>query len=139
LLLTKTIEFEMGHRLMLHEGKCSNIHGHNYKVDITIWGIPDEQTGMVIDFGDLKKILKEVILDSHDHALALNREDKALVDFCVQGQMKHVLYDSDPTAEAMARRFFADLHRYFKELGPVMFVHSVTVWETSTAKATETK
>ena len=124
---------------MFHEGKCSNIHGHNYKVDVTVWGLVNDETGMVLDFGDLKDIIKEFILDSHDHAIALNMEDKDLIDFCIQKQFKHVLYDTDPTAEAMADRFYNDLAKHFKEISVVMYVHSVRVWETPTSYATATR
>lgn len=122
---------------MLHEGKCSNIHGHNYVVEVTVQGRVWEPEGMVMDFSDLKLLLKETILESHDHAIALNREDKDLIEFCVLHQFKHVLYDTDPTAEAMAGRFLTDLNSRIDEAEvPCYWVSSVTVFETPTSSAT---
>jgi len=64
--ITKRFNFEAGHALHGYEGKCKNIHGHSYKLDVTVQGIPikdrsNPKYGMVIDFADLKKIVKEEI------------------------------------------------------------------------------
>ena len=61
--ITKQFNFETGHALYGYDGKCTNVHGHSYKLSVTVIGKPIEDTcnvkyGMVIDFGDLKKIVK---------------------------------------------------------------------------------
>lgn len=76
--LTKEFDFEMAHALYGHDGKCANIHGHSYKLSITLLGVPindnkSPKNGMVIDFSDLKEIVKSTLVDQWDHALMLNK------------------------------------------------------------------
>lgn len=75
--LTKEFSFEMAHALYGYDGACKNIHGHSYVMQVTVIGEPVKdashvKNGMVIDFSDLKKIVKEKIVDEVDHALVLN-------------------------------------------------------------------
>jgi 6-pyruvoyltetrahydropterin/6-carboxytetrahydropterin synthase len=69
LSVTKIMEFEAAHRLEGHKGKCKNLHGHRYKLECTV-GIADNYhlfEGMVIDFGDLKETMKEMVDKYFDH------------------------------------------------------------------------
>ncbi len=75
--LTKIFNFEMAHALFGYDGPCKNIHGHSYQLEVTIGGMPEPDSsnpkyGMVMDFSDLKAIVKEQIVDRLDHALLLN-------------------------------------------------------------------
>lgn len=75
--LTKIFNFEMAHALYGYDGPCKNIHGHSYALEVTIAGIPlndpsHPKHGMVMDFSELKAIVKEQIVDRLDHALLLN-------------------------------------------------------------------
>jgi 6-pyruvoyltetrahydropterin/6-carboxytetrahydropterin synthase len=76
--ITKQFNFETGHALYGYDGKCKNVHGHSYKLSVTVIGKPitdkmNVKFGMVIDFGDLKKIVKEQIVDVFDHATVFNK------------------------------------------------------------------
>ena len=76
--ITKKFSFETGHALYGYDGKCRNVHGHSYKLSVTVIGNPISDSshvkfGMVIDFSDLKKIVKEEIVDVFDHATVFNR------------------------------------------------------------------
>jgi 6-pyruvoyltetrahydropterin/6-carboxytetrahydropterin synthase len=76
--ITKKFSFETGHALYGYDGKCRNVHGHSYKLSVTVIGKPISDSshvkfGMVIDFGDLKKIVKEEIVDVFDHATVFNK------------------------------------------------------------------
>src|SRR5690606_19438176 len=76
--LTKMFEIEMAHALKGYDGLCKYIHGHSYKLEVTIKGTPindhtNPKNGMVMDFKDLKKIVKEHILNVYDHALVLEK------------------------------------------------------------------
>ena len=76
--ITKKFSFETGHALYGYDGKCRNVHGHSYKLSVTVIGNPISDSshvkfGMVIDFGDLKKIVKEEIVDVFDHATVFNK------------------------------------------------------------------
>jgi len=76
--ITKQFSFETGHALYGYDGKCKNVHGHSYRLDVTVIGQPISDSnhvkfGMVIDFTDLKKIIKEEIVNVFDHATVFNK------------------------------------------------------------------
>ena len=76
--ITKQFSFETGHALYGYDGKCKNVHGHSYKLSVTVVGKPiidrnNVKFGMVIDFSDLKSIVKEEIVDQFDHATVFNQ------------------------------------------------------------------
>ena len=69
--ITKEFTFETGHALFGYDGKCRNVHGHSYNLAVTVIGEPITDTqnvklGMVLDFGDLKSIVREEIVDPFD-------------------------------------------------------------------------
>ncbi len=103
--ITKQFSFEMAHALRNYDGLCRNIHGHSYKMDITLAGQPlhDENSpknGMVMDFGDLKKLVNEEVISLFDHALVLNdKTDKRLIEVLKQHYGKIVTVDFQPTTE----------------------------------------
>jgi 6-pyruvoyltetrahydropterin/6-carboxytetrahydropterin synthase len=103
--ITKQFSFEMAHALRNYDGLCRNIHGHSYKMDITLAGQPlhDENSpknGMVMDFGDLKRLVNEEVISLLDHALVLNaKTDAQLVDVLKQNYEKIVTVDFQPTTE----------------------------------------
>lgn len=112
--ITKEFKFEMAHALMNYDGPCRNIHGHSYYLYVTLTGEPVQTTGspdcgMVLDFGKLKKIVRETIVDELDHALLLNdqtpeEEVRALKNF-----NKVVLVPFQPTCENLLIDFAARL------------------------------
>ncbi len=111
--ITKQFSFEMAHALRNYDGLCRNIHGHSYKMDITLAGQPlhDESSpknGMVMDFGDLKRLVNEEIISLLDHALVLNaKTDAKLVEALKQNYEKIVIVDFQPTTENLLN-FIAD-------------------------------
>lgn len=107
LRVTKVFDFETAHALWNYDGKCKNIHGHSYKLTVSISGdvINDQdnvKNGMIMDFGDLKKIVKKNIIEDFDHCLLLNGNSphKAYNDV-ENGFSKIMLCDYQPTAENM--------------------------------------
>ena len=79
--VSKEFAFETAHALDMHDSKCRNIHGHSYKLTITVLGeinTDDSQSdvGMVIDFTDLKNIVKKEVVDKLDHALILKSDSR---------------------------------------------------------------
>jgi len=66
MIITKTFTFDSSHSLSWHKGKCKNLHGHTYKLEVSIKGELNEN-GIVMDFSDLKKIVKKIILEKYDH------------------------------------------------------------------------
>lgn len=103
--ITKQFSFEMAHALRNYDGLCRNIHGHSYKMDITLAGQPlqddnSPKNGMVMDFGDLKKLVNEEIISLLDHALVLNaKTDAQLIETLRQHYQKIVVVEFQPTTE----------------------------------------
>ena len=130
--ITKSITFCAAHRLLDYNGRCSNIHGHNYKVEATITDalmrLGLSKLGMICDFGDLKQLLFAIV-DEWDHRLLLNVKDNLIADM-ERLKIPVITFDANPTAEHMARVVCERLTPHF----PTMFVN-VRVWETETSYA----
>lgn len=110
--ITKQFNFETGHALYGYDGKCKNVHGHSYKLSVTVIGKPIADSthvkfGMVIDFSDLKKIVKEEIVDIFDHATVFNKNTPHIeLAAELQSRGHHViLVDYQPTSENMVIDF----------------------------------
>lgn len=105
--ITKAFRFEMAHALKGYDGLCRNIHGHTYELKVTVMGKPisDETSpklGMVMDFGDLKKIVKEAIVNKYDHSLVLfNKMPESLIAELKNNFERIILEDYNPTSELM--------------------------------------
>ena len=103
--VSKRFTFDMAHALYGYDGPCKNIHGHTYHLSVTLLGQPiqnsaDVKLGMVIDFGDLKKIVQEQILSTYDHALVINKEAPySKNDLLFKEFEKVILVDYQPTCE----------------------------------------
>ncbi|MCT4203594.1 6-carboxytetrahydropterin synthase [Elizabethkingia anophelis] len=106
--ITKIFTFETAHVLYNYDGKCKNMHGHSYKLFVTVKGKPvndlgNPKNGMVVDFGDIKKIVNEEVVDIWDHAVLINANSphKELGNE-LEGRGHKVIYCSfQPTCENM--------------------------------------
>ena len=107
--ITKEFRFEMAHALHAYDGLCKNIHGHSYKLWVTVKGeVRDEnghvKDGMVIDFAELKEIVKPEIIDKYDHSLVLNANSPhALIDLSAFEKVFYLPYQ--PTSENLVMDF----------------------------------
>ncbi|MCF6172101.1 MAG: 6-carboxytetrahydropterin synthase QueD [Bacteroidales bacterium] len=119
--ITKEFKFEMAHALKAYDGPCRNIHGHSYELKVTVAGHPitDESNpklGMVMDFGDLKKIVRKEIVDKFDHALVLhNKMPETLVSELKGNFERILLLDYQPTSEMMITDFAARIKNALPE------------------------
>lgn len=111
-------KFASGHALRNYKGKCENVHGHNYRVEVTLAGEKLDATGLLLDFVELKKVLN-VILDRLDH------------QFLNEVPPFDVL---NPSAENMARYIFEELEKGLGETTPARVAH-VRLWETDSCSA----
>ena len=116
--ITKIFTFEACHHLPHYEGACHNLHGHSYKLEVTVGGAIETSTlnpkcGMIMDFKDLKKIVNEVAIDKYDHS---NLND----------------FFPNPTAEIMVKQIAMDV---MSKLPVNVFLMSCKLWETSTSYA----
>jgi 6-pyruvoyltetrahydropterin/6-carboxytetrahydropterin synthase len=116
--ITKLFTFETGHALYGYDGKCKNVHGHSYKLSVTVIGKPIKDNknvkfGMVIDFGDLKKIVKSEIVDVFDHATVFNKNTphvELAKELEIRGHSV-LLVDYQPTSEMMVIDFAEKIKR----------------------------
>jgi len=109
--VTKIFTFEMAHALKNYDGLCRNIHGHSYTLYVTVSGEPvidrsSAKLGMVVDFGDLKKLVYDIIINRYDHALLLQKghENELLSEESCRS-MKILKTDFQPTSEMMVGHF----------------------------------
>jgi 6-pyruvoyltetrahydropterin/6-carboxytetrahydropterin synthase len=137
--ITKQFNFETGHALYGYDGKCKNVHGHSYKLSVTVIGEPimdsnNVKFGMVIDFSDLKKIVKEDIVDVFDHATVFN-QNTPHVELAkeLQNRGHHViLVDYQPTSENMVVDF---ANKIMARLPKDIQLHSLRLQETESSFA----
>ncbi len=102
--VTKEFNFEAAHALDNYDGKCCDIHGHSYHLEITVLGVPKtdpslSDCGMVIDFSEVKSILKQKVLPLFDHRLIL-RNDSRFKGIEIKNQRVRYV-DYQPTCEMM--------------------------------------
>ncbi len=136
--LTKQFRFEAAHALYNYDGPCKNIHGHSYQLFVTVKGRPVEDQdnpkyGMVMDFGALKKIVHELIVDPLDHALLVNSETPhrdMLEHSEMLGKVEAVPYQ--PTCENMIHDFAGKI---MAALPAGVSLHSLRLHETVTSYA----
>lgn len=137
--ITKEFTFETGHALFGYDGKCRNVHGHSYKLSVTVIGSPIREAGhvklgMVMDFGDLKTIVKEEIVDPFDHATIFNGQTPhvELARTLEREGHRVILADYQPTSENMVIDFAA---RIQARLPGHIRLHSLRLRETGSAYA----
>lgn len=135
--ITRRLEFDAGHRIPHHGGQCKHLHGHRYVIEVTLRGAVQEKhgdadEGMVLDFGDIKKITNEHIVDRWDHAFIVAKDDLVLVNFlnAIPGH-KTVVIDLIPTVENLAKIAFETLEPLFqKNYSGRLSLHRVRLYET---------
>jgi 6-pyruvoyltetrahydropterin/6-carboxytetrahydropterin synthase len=102
----RVFEFEAAHRLPRHPGKCRTLHGHSYRLVVTVERPVDADSGMAVDFADLKQVVRKEVVDPLDHTFVNDRIE-------------------NPTAEAMAAWMWERL------AGPLAGLVEIELWETS--------
>ncbi len=137
--ITKQFTFETGHALYGYDGKCKNVHGHSYKLSVTVIGTPITDNnhvkyGMVIDFSDLKKIVKEEIVDVFDHATVFNQNTPHVELAKELEKREHhvILVDYQPTSENMVIDFAKKIK---SRLPDEIRLHSLRLQETDSSFA----
>ena len=128
--ITKIFSFEAAHALMDYNGPCKNIHGHSYKLWVTISGQVDAGTGMIMDFNDLKKIVYETIISRFDHSLILYGEDKLLNESSMAMTENLVVLPFNPTSENLII-YFSELIK--KLLPQHINLHGLKLYETDSS------
>lgn len=133
---TKIFNFEMAHALLDYDGDCKNIHGHSYRLYITVEGQPIEvfghpNNGMIIDFKKLKSIVNYRIITPYDHALVLHESSPPkLISALKETNNKVILESFQPTCENLTLNFVS---RIQNELPEGVYLKSVKLYETATS------
>ncbi|MCX6325609.1 MAG: 6-carboxytetrahydropterin synthase [Bacteroidia bacterium] len=136
--VTKEFSFEMAHALWNYDGPCRNVHGHSYRLFVTISGVPIDEhehakNGMVIDFTDLKSIVRKEIVNIFDHAVVVSsRFDKEKTEMFTKMFGNTVLVDYQPTCENLVSDFAGRISGF---LPPGIKLHSLKLYETATSYA----
>jgi len=136
--VTKEFSFEMAHALWNYDGPCKNVHGHSYKLYVTLSGSPlndimNPKNGMVIDFADIGNIVKKNIINVFDHAVTVSGDydNKRLNEFkTLLGNV--IIVDYQPTCENLVADFAS---RIRKHLPDKVLLHSIKLYETATSFA----
>jgi 6-pyruvoyltetrahydropterin/6-carboxytetrahydropterin synthase len=131
------MEFDAGHRIPDHKSQCRNLHGHRYTLEITLTGgiIAAEgqsDSGMVMDFSDIKALAKEHLVDAWDHAFIVYKGDTAVHDF-LSGMLGHktVVIDRIPTVENLAHVAWGILKAaYTDRFGTGLRLQKLVLFET---------
>jgi len=136
--VTKEFRFEMAHALWDYDGACKNIHGHSYRMFVTIIGEPindkdSPKNGMVMDFGDLKRLVNAAIVDKFDHAVVFSSAAPTKdLFFTPQMFEKYEILPFQPTCELLVAEFAA---RIKPLLPPEVKLYSLRLYETATSYA----
>ncbi|HON81793.1 MAG TPA: 6-carboxytetrahydropterin synthase [Methanoregulaceae archaeon] len=124
----KRVHFDASHRLMHYRGKCANLHGHRWKVEVWITGEVDPATGILVDYNAIKSIVERF-----DHQIILNRDDPMAA--CIGQFQPVVTTPGDPTSELLAEIIRDTIEAECREAGAAAQVERIRVWESETCFA----
>ena len=127
--VTKTIEFCYGHRLLNYNGKCRHLHGHNGLIEVDVEAESLDELNMVLDFGDVRDVVKGWVDANLDHRMLLCRDDPVVPMLEELGEPIYLM-DENPTAEAISKHIYEQAHKQG------LNVTEVRLWETSSSYAT---
>jgi 6-pyruvoyltetrahydropterin/6-carboxytetrahydropterin synthase len=128
----KEVQIDTSHRLLYYKGKCANLHGHRWKVEVWMEGEPNPATQILIDYSLIKQVI-----DKYDHQIILNRDDPMVP--CIQKFNPVIMTPGDPTSELIASIIRDDLYAICRDLRIKATIPKIRVWEspTSCAELTE--
>lgn len=133
--IVKEFHFDAAHLLSGHKGRCSSLHGHRYRLELT-YTAECLHRDMVIDFGDLSRIVGDWIEECFDHLVLLwGDNEPRLLEFLKDRGMRYRSYDMLPTAEVLARDIFYHVPTLKRDDGVEVVLEQVRIWETPTCSA----
>jgi 6-pyruvoyltetrahydropterin/6-carboxytetrahydropterin synthase len=124
----KVVHIYTSHRLLHYVGKCANLHGHRWKIEVWMEGEPDPVTKILIDYSLIKQVINK-----YDHQIILNRDDPMVPR--IEEFHPVITTPGDPTSELMAAIIRDDLYGVCRELGIKATIPKIRVWESPTACA----
>jgi 6-pyruvoyltetrahydropterin/6-carboxytetrahydropterin synthase len=132
--VTREFSFEMAHVLRNYDGPCRNVHGHSYRLFVTISGTPvsdndNPKNGMVIDFTELKNIVLKKIVNQFDHSVIVSKDfDREKMEMMSKTFGNTVIVEYQPTCENLITDFAARLKN---EMPQGIRLHSLKLYETA--------
>jgi 6-pyruvoyltetrahydropterin/6-carboxytetrahydropterin synthase len=124
----KEVQIDTSHRLLHYQGKCANLHGHRWKVEVWMEGEPDPATQILIDYSMIKQVIEK-----YDHQIILNEVDPMVPR--IREFHPVITTPGDPTSELMASLIRDDLHAVCRDQGIKGVVKKIRVWESPTSCA----
>jgi 6-pyruvoyltetrahydropterin/6-carboxytetrahydropterin synthase len=124
----KEVQIDTSHRLLHYKGKCANLHGHRWKVEVWMEGEPDPETQILIDYSLIKQVINK-----YDHQIILNLDDPMVPR--IEEFHPVITTPGEPTSELMAAIIRDDLSAVCRERGIKATVTKIRVWESPTACA----
>ena len=124
----KEVEFDASHRLLQYEGKCHNLHGHRWKVEVWIEGVPDPVSCILLDYARIKQVVQRF-----DHQIILNAADPMVT--AIEAFHPVVVTEGDPTSELLACIIADDLDAACRAAEVTARVTRIRVWESKNAYA----
>jgi 6-pyruvoyltetrahydropterin/6-carboxytetrahydropterin synthase len=131
--------FSAAHRLVNgYQGKCKDLHGHDYLAEVELACEQLDETGFVIDFVEIKRICNMWLQRNWDHATLLSEADEALLAFVKHENQRYWLLPNrqNTTVENLTKYLYQQFTKELAEFSPRVTLRSVTMWESGTAKAT---
>jgi 6-pyruvoyltetrahydropterin/6-carboxytetrahydropterin synthase len=120
--LYKEVSFDASHRLLHYKGKCHNLHGHRWKVEIWLRGMADEQTNILVDYNEIKKVIH-----CYDHQIILNESDPMVSR--IEEFHPVITTPGDPTSELLAELIRDAMEAEYAHSGQNILVDTIRVWE----------
>lgn len=130
--IAKEYHFEMSHRLPFHSGPCKNIHGHSYKLIVTLEGELDNNS-MVLDYYEVDRIIVPII-KNFDHSFLCDKNDKIMIEFLAQNGFKYSVIPYVTTSENIVTYFIDTIKEHFQKFDNLLTL-SVRLYETQDAYA----
>jgi 6-pyruvoyltetrahydropterin/6-carboxytetrahydropterin synthase len=124
----KEVQIDTSHRLLHYHGKCANLHGHRWKIEVWMEGEPAPDTQIVIDYSLIKKVVEK-----YDHQIILNKEDPMVPRIAEFHPV--ITTPGDPTSELIAVLIRDDIHKTCHEMAITAKVTKIRVWESPTSCA----
>jgi 6-pyruvoyltetrahydropterin/6-carboxytetrahydropterin synthase len=133
--------FSAAHRLVKgYQGKCKDLHGHDYLTEVTVVCDELDEYDFVIDFGDIKRICNEWLQNHWDHATLVSGADANLLKFVREEKQHHFVLPEqhNSTVEYLVEFLFYQFQKELKAFAPRVTLKAVSMWESATACATFT-
>ena len=145
-VITKEVQWDMGHRVPFHKSKCRHPHGHRYRLEMGISGrivaeMGNPEMGMIVDYGHMKQMLMGVVHDPLDHGFMVWEGDTVMMPLVKSTRVNHgwnwIVVPFQPTAEEISRWLFLQLNERVSAIyGEDVWLTHVSLWETPSSVAT---